>query len=388
MYADKRDGVLTGSWVGEWRAGKKKRRFKTKVAAEDYERFTKLFGREPPTIEDGGGAADGELTYAEVVARAKAAGGPKGKWSAGKDHSLLQRIDYGVGIIGSLGITKVDRAALTKVRDSLDNRPSSPGKSGVRGADATRNGKLSNATKNRYVNAAHTVLTFAHYEGLIDHVPVAPLLDEKGDRRYRDILTFGQDEVVLRLMSEAGDKLEATCVDIFLQTGLRQGELQKLQPEQVTIEQVEDDQGTPVPVGVLHLRRGQTKNQTARLVTFSADLATQLRLMLVNGTLPKASDVLRTFKDACERAGYTGNLVIHGLRHTRNTRLRKAGISQKIRKELLGHISDEANDIYDHVDLTDLLEVEKKVQEYAGRRHPGAREAAPQVVDFVRRGAG
>jgi hypothetical protein len=32
----------------------KKRRFKTMQEAKDYEAFTKLFGREPPAIEDGG----------------------------------------------------------------------------------------------------------------------------------------------------------------------------------------------------------------------------------------------------------------------------------------------------------------------------------------------
>lgn len=389
-YADKRDGKLTGTFVGEWAKGGKKRRFKTMQDARDYETFCKLMGREPPTVTDDGNPvkADGELTYAAVVKMAKAKGGPTGKWLAGKDRALMQRLDYGVGIIGSYGITKVDRKALQLIATSLDKRPSSPGKSGVRGADATRAGRLSNATKNRYVNAAHTVLTFAHYEGLIAHIPVAPLLNEKIDRRYRDILTFGQDEVILRLMEEAGDTLEALCVDIFLQTGLRQGELQKLAPEQITIEQVEDEEGTPVLVGVIQLRRGQTKNQEARLVTFSADLAKKLKAIVAAGSLPDAAQLLQTFKNACERAGYTGNLVVHSLRHTRNTRLRKAGVPQSMRKQLLGHMSDEANEIYDHVDLTDLLSVEKKVQEHAGKRLLGSREASAQVVDFARRGAG
>jgi site-specific recombinase XerD len=81
--------------------------------------------------------------------------------------------------------------------------------------------------------------------------------------------------------------------------------------------------------------------------------------MIATGSLPKADKLLSTFKDACERAGYTGNLVVHSLRHARNTRLRKAGVSKKIRKEMLGHISDEANEIYDHVDLEDQLEAVK-----------------------------
>lgn len=43
-HPDKRDGKLTGSWVGEAPKLKKKRRFKTKRDAEDYEAFVKLMG--------------------------------------------------------------------------------------------------------------------------------------------------------------------------------------------------------------------------------------------------------------------------------------------------------------------------------------------------------
>jgi hypothetical protein len=111
----------------------------------------------------------------------------------------------------------------------------------------------------------------------------------------------------------------------------------------------------------------QTKNDTCRVTTLSADLAKQLKAIIATGSLPKADRGVRCFKVACNRAGYTGNLVIHSLRHTRNTRLRKAGIDKDIRKQLLGHMSDEANDIYDHVDLADLLEADEKVQEHAGK---------------------
>jgi integrase len=60
--------------------------------------------------------------------------------------------------------------------------------------------------------------------------------------------------------------------------------------------------------------------------------------------------------------------VIHSLRHTRVTRLRKAGISEEIRMKLVGHSGKDVHAGYDHVDLEDQLEVVKKVQEYAGKR--------------------
>jgi hypothetical protein len=44
---------------------------------------------------------------------------------------------------------------------------------------------------------------------------------------------------------------------------------------------------------------------------------------------------------------------------------------------MLGHTSEEANRIYDYVDLTDQLEAVKKVEEYAGKRRTAVK---PRIV--------
>jgi integrase len=227
---------------------------------------------------------------------------------------------------------------------------------------------------NRYLSAASGVLTWAVNEEVIETKPSVPWLNETDDRRHRDILAIGQDEVVLGLIENHGNRIEAMCLDCIAQTGLRQGELQKLAPEQITIEQVEDDTGTLVPAGVLWLKRGQTKNKRGRPVIFSPELAKNIRALIATKSLPTADRLLTIFQSACKEAGIEGNLVVHSLRHARNTRLRKAGVSKKIRKEMLGHISDEANEIYDHVDLEDQLEAVKKLEEYAGKRLKRAKE--------------
>jgi integrase len=346
-YADKKNGKATGSFVGEWPKGKKKRRFKTMQEAKDYEAFTKLFGREPPSIEDGGPSL-GELSYREVVVLAKAAGGPKGKWLADRDPSLMQRIDFGVGVIGDLGISRVDRAALTRIRDH-----------------ASLKGK-SNATRNRYIMAAHAVLSYAENEGIIQGAPKSPMLDETITRKYRDILSPGQDQAIMAKMEEQGHAVEAKCVDILIQTGMRSGELKKLTPEQITVERVVDAEGTEYECGVVRLHAGQTKNNKMRVAIFDPSLAKFLKALVATNSVPNGDRLLDTFKIACESAGITGNLVIHSLRHTRGTRLRKAGVSDKLRQQMLGHISKEASEIYNHLDLTDQLEAVKKVQDQAG----------------------
>lgn len=284
----------------------------------------------------------------------------------------MQRLDYCCTVIGAYGISRVTRGVLKKITEELATRETPEGK---RGPDRHRR-RLSNARMNRYLSAASGVLTWAENEEIIPAKPSVPWLNETDDRRHRDILTLEQDEVVLGLIESRGNRIEAMCLDCIAQTGLRQGELQKLTPEQITIEHVEDDTGTPVLVGVLHLHRGQTKNKQSRPVIFSAELAKNIRALIASKSLPTADRMLTIFQKACKDAGIEGNLVVHSLRHARNTRLRKAGVSKKIRKEMLGHISDAANEIYDHVDLEDQLEAVKKLQEYAGKRLKRPKEAA------------
>lgn len=371
-YADKRDGKLTGSFVGEAPKLGKKRRFKTLRDAKDYETFCKLMGREPPTIDDGH-ESTGAPTFREVAEKAKKAGGPKGKWLKGRDVSIIQRIDYCVGIIGSYECHRIDRPILKKIPDSLD-----------RAAHPSKKHKLTNATKNRYTAAAGSVLTFAAMEGIIVAAPPLPLLDEATDRKERDIVQFGQEDVILKLMRDAGDTVEALCVEALIETGLRASELLKRRPEDIVIQAIEDEEGTEIEVGLILLSKGQTKNNTFRRVMLSADLAKQIKALVAAGKMPTRNQLLNTFKKACKSAGFTGNLVIHSLRHTRNTRLRKAGIDKKIRKELLGHMSDEANDIYDHTDLQDQLEVVKKMREHAGIRAKKAKGSGLQVIENKR----
>lgn len=359
-YVDKRDGKPTGSFVGEWPKGRKKRRFKTMKDAENYEAFCKLMGCEPPTVVEGV-SGDGP-TFAEVAKACKDAGGPRGKWNAERDCSIIQRVDYAVGLIGSYPIGHVHDNAqemADKIVASLD-RAKAPGKKH----------KLSNATKNRYVNAYGAVLRYAFKKKHVTTRPPLDLLDEKTDRKERDPLPLGTDDVVLGLMRDAGREVEAMCVDFLIQTGLRSGELLKrIRPEQITIQEVmKPDGSATVLVGALELSKRQTKNNTSRLVAFSAELAKQIKALIAAGKMPTKDQLLNHFKAAVNHAGIKGNIVIHSLRHTRATRLHKAGISEDIRMKLLGHTGVGVHRDYVHVDLEDQLEIAEKLQDYAGKR--------------------
>jgi integrase len=377
-YAEKKQGKPTGKFLGEVVVkGKRFRRtFDRKKDAEGYELYVKLTGDEPPTILDGA-PSTGAPTFAEATELAKAKGGPHGKWKKGKDRSLMQRLEYCVAVIGSYEVQRV--TVLGKITESLQGRSKS----------STRYGQpLSNATINRYLSAASAVLAFAHNEEILtERPPAAPYLDEEETKKSRDVLLPEQDEVILRLMREAGDKLEALAVEALIHTGLRRGELcERVTPEQITIEQVEDEDGTFVHIGVIHLRKGQTKNGKGRIVTLPADLAKQIRALRATRQMPNGSRVLTCFKRAVKRAGVTGNIVIHSLRHARVRRLRKAGVEKAIRKQLLGHMDDDVHDDYDDLDLEDHLEVAKKVEKYAGDRAEKLAKRTSQVIDFAKVG--
>jgi hypothetical protein len=370
-YVDKKNGKPTGSFVGEAPKLRKKRRFKTMRDAQDYETFCKLMGREPPTVDEG--IQEGGPTFAQVAEQCKAAGGPKGKWKAERDCSVIQRVDYCVDKIGGYPIGYVHDHAqdmADKIVASLD-RAVGPGKGH----------RLTNATKNRYVNSGFgAVLTYAYKKRLIPSRPPLDLLDEKVMRKKRTPLQLGQDEVILKLMREAGHEVEALCVEVIIDTGLRSGELRKRKPEDIRIEQVRDEDGTLVPLGVISLPSGQTKNNECRDVGFDADLARNIKAIIAAGKMPTKDRLLDSFKLACSRAGYTGNLVIHSLRNTRVKRLRKAGVKEDIRMKLVGHSGKEVHRGYDEVDLEDQLQVVKKVREYAGKR-----DAQDTVVELATR---
>jgi len=94
-YAEKRDGKLTGRFIGEVKgSGFPKRAFDTKRAAEGHEAYIRATGEEPPRAD---GEASG-VTFRMVATELKEAGGPEGTWARGKDPSVISRLDFVCGL--------------------------------------------------------------------------------------------------------------------------------------------------------------------------------------------------------------------------------------------------------------------------------------------------
>lgn len=356
-YAEKRDGKPTGRFWGEALVtpkGKPQVRFKqafdTLKAAQGYEVYVKLMGEEPPVV---GRALSGH-TFADVARECKAKGGPTGKWLSGKDHSIVQRVDHVVGIVGHMDIVDFKRGDYQLIVDDLRKRPPNA----ERQAGAT----ISNATINRYLNACSSVLSFAVLAEYRESKPKVPRLPVTENPRGI-IHTYDQEEAILRAMRAAGDTVGAVCVQVLLDTGLRSSELlTKLRPDQIVTE-TDGEQNTTT---MIRLDANQTKNGTARKVPIDPDLAREIRAIIASGTRPTPAQLLKQFKKARDACGDQKNLVIHSLRHTRNTRMRKAGVDIKIRMKSLGHKDVATSMRYDHIDDADLLEAAKKVEQARG----------------------
>jgi integrase len=377
-YAEKRDGKLTGVWIGEvYRKPKTfRRRFKTKKDAEGYELYVKLTGEEPPTLENT--QSTGAPTFAEAVEMAKAMKGPRGVWDLTNDESLCQRLDFVRQHLGPYEVTQMGEETTDVLKGKLDK---------IRKG----NKPIKDSTKNRYLTVMSAVL---HCCEIKKWIPVKPTV-----RLYREtnalraiLANEAQDEVILRLIREAGHPVAAKCVEFLVETGLRRGELcghgrrnkKPLQPSQITIE---PDDETGEENGWVTLGGGlegieQTKNNTSRRVYVRAALAKEMKAILLSGHLPTGDQLLDIFKSARDRAGYPSNLVIHSLRHTRNTRLSKVEPDIKNRMQILGQKTVSTNLRYTHVFDKDQLAVAKKLEKRAGDL---LEKTSAQVLDFAKK---
>jgi integrase len=340
-YAERRDGKITGRFIGEVvKSGKTigpKRAFKTKGEADGYEAYVKANG----SADGFQGAGDRHtgVTFAEVAELCRDAGGPRrARWKAGKDKSVQQRLDFVVSVLGHLDIAAVTTPELDKLVARLQKLP------GNKGA------RLSPATINRYLTAASAVLTFASGRGFIQGRPLIPLQEEDGAREAT--VSDEMEAAILRWLNENDYRASAICVSVLIETGMRAGELQAVAPEQI-VEQGEN--------GWIMLRADQVKTKAARRVWIRPDLARDFRALVASGERPNPFTLARNFKQAAGECGDGGELVIHSLRHTRATRLLEAGVDPQITMEMLGWTSFNTMKRYRHVKPAMHAEAAKKV---------------------------
>jgi integrase len=207
---------------------------------------------------------------------------------------------------------------------------------------------FSGSTINKMVSLARRIYYLAMDQGIVNHNPFARrgVFPELPKGKYIP------DSEFRRLLSKLRDYLRPLALKAYL-TGMRRGEILNLRWNQVNLFQ-----------GIIELTEDDTKTSEPRQIFFNS--VPELKKVIIHAqkvSRPGQELVFsksdgepvpkwymeRLFKKACIKAG-VGPYRFHDLRHTFNTNMLKAGVSQKVIMKLTGHKTDAMFSRYTHLD--------------------------------------
>ena len=304
IFADKRDGKVTGRWRVELQLGGKRlrKRFDTLDEAKHYEARARLDmaqGKMPAEVKERIEKGPKVETLADLCRAVE------GHLWAGKstERQSHQRLELAVRILGpSRLIESITVGDTDRLVRFLRDRDTAPG------------------TINRYLSALNVALKWAVMRG--HRVSPPPALDwsDEDEGRIRWI-TASEEEELMALLPEA----EACVVYASLRTGLRRGELLGLQPRDVE-------------PGWVHLWGTGTKSGKGRSIPLTMDVYRALQKFLSLGKTNVES--LRYHWNKAKAAmGLSDDedFVFHACRHTFATRAVQAGVHPRVLQRLMGH---------------------------------------------------
>jgi integrase len=339
---EKRDGKLTGFWYGEVDRRNKpgglrfRQRFSTKKEAEGYEVYIKATGEAPPWLAGEGGSGH---TFATVAADCKANYAP---WSSQKDRSVIQRLEFVCGSkLGRMPIEAITRTHLEALVADLRVRPVKKGK------------RLSGSTINRYLTAVSTVLTYATRDSAKYGKVSSQAIPWQTEGNMREeTLSYDQEKAIGRVLEGEGHTY-AFLVHVLLWSGMRLGELMGLKPEQIETD-------------TIRLKAKDVKTKASRLIFIGEDTARELRAIVASGSIPDPSQLRKKFKAAVRACGYSEELCLHSLRHTRATRLLESGVDPQVTMQMMGWKNFTTMQRYRHVNDELQRAAAKKVSHLRG----------------------
>ena len=309
IYAEKRKGRLTGSFVIEVTEDgqRMKARAKTLDEAKQIEKDM-LRGRWAKP------EAKPEASYVslrDLILKAKFLR-PKGK----KANWTFRELEYVETLLGA----DIDVESITSKR------------LGQLALEIVADRQCKPATANRYVYALMGVLSWGRSQDLVTRGAVFKRLDE-GDTTRTRWLTVEQEELVVDWLMANGRVVEACCVVALSLTGMRSGELLSLRADQIDYE-----------AGFITLE-DQKDGTGQEAVLIDTLVARQLYHYALGGQLPSPKTLLKYFKQAAKACGIPvgargkDGVVIHSLRHSTATRLVQHGVNLAEVKDYMRHKS-------------------------------------------------
>ena len=227
------------------------------------------------------------------------------------------------------------------------------------------------ANVNRTIAVLKRMFNLAVREELMEKNPCWKVKMLREDNaRDRILSNDEQRRLLTHLPPHAGQIVRFTLL-----TGMRAGEVFNLTWDRVDLKR-----------RIIQLEPEDTKNSEPRVIYLNDEL---LGIMHETGKVrglghnrvftykgqPIAS--IKTCFSRASRLAEIDNLRFHDLRHTFNTRMRKAGVDQSVIMKLTGHKTPSMFQRYNTIDLADAQQAYQKLEELLRGSEPGDKKVLP-----------
>lgn len=227
--------------------------------------------------------------------------------------------------------------------------------------------KFTPRTVNRKISA---LKSFFKYQMRVNGLSVNPVADKKSLKVSRRLPVFLEEKVMDQLLENENDNsdwkevLAHTILVIFYQTGLRLSELMNLKETDIdasacTIKVLgKGNKERIIPIGNDFLR--EIENYLNAKKTQFPQSTSEILLVRENGKPLYPKYIYNIVKDKLGEVSTIQRKSPHVLRHTFATHLTNNGAPINAVKELLGHSSLAATQIYTHNSIDQLKEIYKR----------------------------
>ncbi len=244
-------------------------------------------------------------------------------------------------------------------------------------------------TVNKEVTLLSSIFRMAIRERITTHNPCSELSKTVRDRipaRYERERRLSPEEEQklfdIGLQGRRGHLYDIT--EVALLTGMRKGELLKLEPEHVNL-------GATVKTFVINRKKfdvlpnclivTKPKNRRPRVIPMSRRVRQRLEALCNDVTRGKyvfasartggrITDIKRGWKSACEAAGID-DLLFHDLRHEWSSRAAGLGVRWHVRRDILGHSPGSMTGKYTHASPEEKEQAMELVENFKGTELPG-----------------
>ncbi len=234
-----------------------------------------------------------------------------------------------------------------------------------RATEITNRGNLrSKSTVNRDVAVLSAVFNLAKDFGEIKENPVSRIKYYTNLNSRERVLSEFEEKVLFNAIRD--DVRFSRQVEILLYTGMRRGELFKLEWRDIDLAE-----------GYINIRKETTKTGKARSIPMFSNVReifenlrgevadTIITEKIFSGSIWEKTKLTAKFREVCDSFGFN-DLTIHSLRHTFSTRCQKHGVGAFAQKALLGHAKLSMTDRYTHLSketlTANLTEFERHIK--------------------------